>query len=102
MNVCPQASTPALAGSARYDWRTVRTIDPGYGRRSVVRQLIAPIDLTAWSGWLGLAQVFQVERTWQEQGPPKGAVHYGITSLAPDEQLMKLKRGNWLIENSLH
>lgn len=97
---------PTLAGFPRDDWRTARTIDTQHGRRPEVRELIASTDLTAWSDWPGLAQVFRVERTWREHDQPKRAIHYGITSLSPDrgtpERLLALKRGHWLIENRLH
>jgi len=97
---------PALAGFPRDDWRTAQTIDTGHGRGVERRELIASTDLTAWSDWPGLAQVFRVERTWRERGQAKRAVHYGITSLSPEsatpEQLLALKRGHWLIENRLH
>lgn len=97
---------PALARRPRGDWRTARTIDTGHGRRPEVREVIASTDLTAWSDWPGLAQVFRIERTWREHGQPKHAVHYGITSLSPEvgppERLLALKRGHWLIENRLH
>ena len=97
---------PTLTRIPRDDWRTTQTIDTGHGRRPEVRTLIASTDLTAWSDWPGLAQVFRIERTWREHGQPKRAVHYGITSLSPEsgtpEQLLALKRGHWLIENRLH
>lgn len=97
---------PALARRPRGDWRTARTIDTGHGRRPEVRELIASTDLTAWSDWPGLAQVFRIERTWREHGQPKRAVHYGITSLFPEvgsaAVLLAFKRGHWLIENRLH
>ena len=71
-----------------------------------MRELIASTDLTSWSDWPGLAQVFRVERTWRERGQPKRAIHYGITSLSPacgtPERLLRLKRGHWQIENRLH
>ncbi len=97
---------PALAGFPRDDRRTARTIDTGHGRCPEVRELIASTDLTSWSDWPGLAQVFRVERTWHERGQPRRAIHYGITSLPPErgtpEQLLALKRGHWQIENRLH
>lgn len=97
---------PILVGFPRDDWRSARTIDTGHGRGVERRELIATTDLTAWSDWPGLAQVFRVERTWQEHGHPKRAIHYGITSLdsvrGTPERLLALKRGHWLIENRLH
>ncbi|HEX5166550.1 MAG TPA: transposase [Thermomicrobiales bacterium] len=53
-----------------------------------------------------MAQVFRLERRWQEHGLPKRQVQYGITSLAPDSgtpaTLLALKRGHWGIEHGLH
>jgi predicted transposase YbfD/YdcC len=100
------APPPALARRPVTDWRTIRTIDTGHGRRPEVRELIASTDLTAWLDWPGAAQVFRIERTWREHGQPKRAVHYGITSLDPEtgspERLLALKRGHWAIEHRLH
>lgn len=97
---------PALAGFPRDDWRTAFTVDTGHGRGADRRDLIATTDLTAWSDWPGLTQVFRIERTWREHGQPKRAVHHGITSLDPvrgtPDRLLALKRGHWLIENRLH
>lgn len=97
---------PALARRPVADWRTTRTIDTGHGRRPEVRELIASTDLTTYLGWPGLAQVFRIERTWQEHGQAKRAIHYGITSLDPEAgppgRLLTLKRGHWQIEHRLH
>ncbi len=88
------------------DQRAVRTIERGHGRVDEVRCLVASTDLNAYLDWPGLGQVFRLERTWREQGQPKRALHYGITSLPPDPgtpaHLLKLKRGHWGIENQLH
>jgi predicted transposase YbfD/YdcC len=98
----PAALGPATLG----DRRETSTRDRGHGRQNEVRHLIASTDLTAYLDWPGLAQVFRLQRTWQEHGVPKQAVHYGITSLpptvGPPERLLALKRGHWVIENRLH
>ncbi|TAK35052.1 MAG: hypothetical protein EPO21_07535 [Chloroflexota bacterium] len=56
-------------------------------------RLIASTDLPGYSGWLGLAQVFRLERTWQEQETPKGDVRWGITSLPPSDGRCSPLRG---------
>lgn len=88
------------------DRREVRTVDHGHGRHNDIRHLIASTDLNGYCNWPGLAQVFRLERTWQEQGESKRELHYGITSLPADIAdaacLLTLKRGHWQIENALH
>lgn len=88
------------------DRREAKTVDHGHGRHHDTRQLIASTDLVGYSDWPGLAQVFRLERSWQEGGETKGEVRYGITSLPPEvadaAQLLALKRGHWQIENNLH
>lgn len=88
------------------DRREARTVDHGHGRHYDTRHLIASTDLAGYSDWPGLAQVFRLERTWQEQGKHKREVRYGITSLPPEiagaDRLLFLKRGHWQIENALH
>jgi predicted transposase YbfD/YdcC len=97
---------PSLASLPLLDQREARTVERGHGRRDDVRQLVASTDLNGYVDWPGLAQVFRLRRTWQEHGQPKEALHYGITSLAPEagppERLLALKRGHWIIENGLH
>ncbi len=88
------------------DRREAVTVDRGHGRQNDTRRLIASTDLTGYSDWPGLAQVFRLERTWHEVKTTKREVHYGITSLPPEiasaARLLELKRGHWEIENGLH
>ncbi len=88
------------------DRREVKTVDHGHGRHQDTRWLIASTDLVGYSDWPGIAQVFRLERTWQERGETKGEVQYGITSLptavADAARMLALKRGHWQIENGLH
>jgi predicted transposase YbfD/YdcC len=98
---------PATLGPADLaDRREASTHDRGHGRLYEVRHLIASTDLTDFLDWPGLAQVFQLSRTWQAHGLAKQALLYGITSLSgetgPPERLLALKRGRWAIENRLH
>jgi predicted transposase YbfD/YdcC len=88
------------------DARMARTVERGHGRYRDTRQMTATTDLTGYSDWPGLAQVFRLERTWQEHGVAKQAIHYGITSLPPEsadpQRLLALKRDHWQIETGLH
>lgn len=95
-----------LAPPSLLDQREARTVEYGHGRRADTRCLVASTDLSAYLDWPGLAQVFRLQRTWQEHGASKQAVRYGITSLTPavgpPERLLALKRTHWAIENRLH
>ncbi|MDO8688747.1 MAG: ISAs1 family transposase [Dehalococcoidia bacterium] len=88
------------------DRREAQTVDNGHGRHYDTRQLIASTDLVGYTDWPGLAQVFRLERTWEERGKTKREVQYGITSLPPGvadaSRLLALRRGHWQIENALH
>ena len=88
------------------DRREASTLDRGHGRADDRRCLVASTDLTAYLDWPGVRQVFRVERTWREHGRDHRALHYGITSLPPDQadaaRLLALRRGHWSIENALH
>ncbi|MGI8643438.1 MAG: ISAs1 family transposase [Thermomicrobiales bacterium] len=96
----------ALAALPLLDRRATHTRDDGHGRAHERRELVASTDLVGYLDWLGHAQVFRLERTWHEHGRNKRALHYGITSLTPDQadpaRLLALKRGHWAIENHLH
>ena len=88
------------------DRRVAQTRDRGHGRTDERRTLIASTDLTGYLDWPGVAQVFRLERTWEERGRPHRALRYGITSLGPADadpaRLLALRRGHWAIENRLH
>lgn len=88
------------------DQRTAHTIERGHGRTDDTRVLVATTDLTGYSDWPGLAQVFRLERWWREDGRDQHAVHYGVTSLPPEvarpDRLLALKRAHWEIETGLH
>ena len=88
------------------DRREARSVDHGHGRRYDTRVLVASTDLVGYSDWPFLAQVFSLERTWQEKGKIKREVRFGVTSLprevADAERLLELKRAHWQIENCDH
>lgn len=97
---------PPLAALPLVDRREARTVDRGHGRHQEVRCLVASTDLVGYTDWPGLAQVFRLERAWQERGTGQQVLHYGVTSLPPavagPARLLALKRGHWQIENGLH
>ena len=99
----PPAAVPAAPLT---DQRVVRTVESGHGRTREIRELIASTDLTGYLDWPGVRQVFRLERTWRERGKAKRVLHYGITSLPPQQgdpaRLLALRRGHWAIENRLH
>lgn len=88
------------------DRRVAQTMERGHGRTDERRCLVASTDLNAYLDWPDVAQVFRLERTWRAHGKPHRAVHYGITSLPPDQaepgRLLALRRGHWTIENHVH
>jgi len=87
--------------------RTAATVEKGHGRQEW-RTLTASTDLTGYSDWPGLAQVFRLERQrlTSATGKREQAVVYGLTSLAPAQataaELLRLSRAHWGIENGLH
>lgn len=80
-----------------------RTIESGHGRIEE-RCLTASAALVGYSDWPGHQQVFRLERTVtiKKTGTQRYAVHYGITSLAPQRadaaRLLRLARRHWRIE----
>ena len=88
------------------DQREASTLEHGHGRTNERRHLIASTDLAEYLDWPALAQVFRLERTWDEQGTSHRAVRYGISSLPPARAdaatLLALRRGHWTIENRVH
>lgn len=99
----PPATVPAAPLTDR---RVACTLENGHGRTMERRELLASTDLRGYLDWPGVQQVFRLERTWRERGKAKRALHYGITSLAPEvadaARLLMLRRGHWAIENRLH
>ncbi len=99
----PPAASAALP---LIDRRVARTVECGHGRSREIRELVASTDLREYLTWPGLQQVFRLERTWCAAGKAKRVLHYGITSLAPEDadpaRLLALRRGHWSIENRLH
>jgi predicted transposase YbfD/YdcC len=89
------------------DWRTARTVEKGHGRLET-RELVASTELNDFLAgqWAGVAQVFRLTRTVEEDGKTRTEVVYGITSLSPTEaspeRLLALVRAHWAIENRLH
>jgi predicted transposase YbfD/YdcC len=86
--------------------QTAWTEEAGHGRTADRRELtLRPIAANPLA-WPGLTQVFRQVRTWQAQGTAHHSVHYGITSLAPNQasaaQVLAVRRGHWSIENALH
>jgi predicted transposase YbfD/YdcC len=79
-----------------------------HGYRIERRSLVASSALRDYCDWPGVEQVFRIERTVVDKrnGKTHTQVHYGITSLAPDQanaqQLAALVRNHWRIENRLH
>lgn len=103
-----QALTALLADPAALpDARTVETVEDGHGRTGERRVLTATAAVgPLGDDWPGIRQAFRLTRTWSERGLVHRSVRYGITSLGPDqagpEQVLRLRRGHWTIENRVH
>ena len=75
---------------------------------TTTRTLRCSTLLTHDTDWPGLAQVYEyhIERRNTQTGKITHQTQYGITSLTPEkasaEDLLKLRRGHWTIENKLH
>jgi predicted transposase YbfD/YdcC len=97
---------PELAVLPLLDRRDATTVERGHGRTDERRHLVASTDLNGYLDWPGVAQVCRLERTWRGQGKRHRALHYGITSLTPEQadpaRLLAFRRGHWAIENAVH
>jgi len=89
------------------DFRSATTTSKGHGRIEV-RTLTASCQLNDFLDWPFLQQVFKLERfvTIQKTGQTRHEIIYGITSLSAEQaspdQLLKMLRSYWGIENGLH
>jgi predicted transposase YbfD/YdcC len=99
------AAKHAGEGILRLPEHHAQTTDKAHGRVEI-RSIRVSSELKGYSDWPGLEQVFEIRRCWKYKGIWKEAVRYGVTSLpaqiAFPERLLQLKRGHWIIENSLH
>jgi hypothetical protein len=83
------------------------TLDIGHGRIEE-RSIVVSAELSGYSDWPGLEQVFQLTRrtTVKKTGEVREETVYGITSLTPEEagplRLLELIRCHWHIENRSH
>lgn len=98
-------SKRAGEGILRLPEQQAQTTDKAHGRVEI-RSIRVSSELKGYSDWPGLEQVFELRRCWKHKGIWKEAVRYGVTSLpaqiAFPERLLQVKRGHWIIENSLH
>ena len=101
----PAPAKRAGEGILRLPEQHAQTTEKGHGRVDI-RSIRVSSELKGYSDWPGLEQVFEIRRRWQSKGAWHEAVRYGVTSLpatiAIPARLLKLKRGHWTIENSLH
>ena len=89
------------------DFRSAKTVEKQAGRLEE-RTITVSSLLNDYLAWPHLGQVFRLERrfTYLATGEIDCEVQYGLTSLtvqkADPEQLMKIARSEWSIENGLH
>jgi predicted transposase YbfD/YdcC len=94
-------------GQVPFDFRRARQVTTGHGRREV-RTITVSRELTGYTDWPGLAQVFRLERERlvHRTGRHQYEVVYGLTSLTPaaasPARLLALTRAYWGVENGLH
>jgi len=79
-----------------------------HGDRIEERHLVVSAALAGYTDWPGLQQVMRLERRTlnKQKQIPRHEIAYGVTSLSPEraspDQLLKLWREHWHIENKLH
>lgn len=80
-------------------------MNKGHGRKEI-RKLISTTALNDYLDWPQVGQVFELERVRVLKDKTEVEVVYGITSLkragASAEDLLRLVRGHWGIENGSH
>ena len=97
-------TTHPLLGDPIY---THQTYEKSQGRLQT-RCIKASTSLNEHLDWPGIEQVIQYRYTYKNPntGEETTKVHYGITSLKPEqasaERLLELRRGHWSIENKAH
>ena len=90
------------------DTLTESKMTDGYGGRIEERTLKASTAMSGYSDWPGLRRVLKMERkiTTKRTGAERQEEAYAITSLdesrASAEQLLRIWREHWHIENKLH
>lgn len=93
--------------SSMLDTSSAETLDIGHGRIEE-RHLTVSDELSGYSDWPGLEQVFELTRTttFKKTGKVRKETVYGITSLTSEEagplRLLELIRCHWHIENKSH
>lgn len=80
-------------------------IEKSHGRIEM-RRIKTAVLPSAYLGWNGVRQVFEIERVREKNSKISKEIVYGITSLAqeiaPAEKLLHYVRRHWAIENELH
>lgn len=100
----------AIEGIAFYSQEAefVETLDSQHGRIEERRLIASSVLSKQQEIWPGLEQVFQIQRHSVEKKSGKESLEvvYGVTSLSREkagaEELLKLVRGHWQIENQSH
>jgi predicted transposase YbfD/YdcC len=89
------------------DFQEAGSLDKAHGRLEQ-RRLTSSAMLSGAVKWPHLAQVFKIEREIEQlnTGKRRNEISYGITSLsrqaANAEELLRITRKHWEIENGLH
>jgi predicted transposase YbfD/YdcC len=87
--------------------QSVEKSEKGHGRREI-RKLHTSREMNEYLGgqWKDVAQVFEIEREIVRNGKKSTEVVYGLTSVPEEvagaEQVLRLVRRHWHIENRVH
>ena len=94
-------------GIDRREFEHHKQVNKGHGRLEM-REIWTSTQMNDWfeSEWIGIAQVFMIQKTIKEKGEETKEISYGMTSVprrkANATRILDLKRKHWLIENRLH